>query len=57
MENKVFLHLSVYSSHIYGPPTMCQALGQVPKTLYYALQSSEYFVKTQKIISKIWGTV
>ena len=35
IENKVFLHLSVYSSHIYGPPTMCQALGQMPKTLYW----------------------
>lgn len=35
IENKIFLHLFVYSSHIYGPPTMCQALGQVPKTLYW----------------------
>lgn len=35
IENKIFLHLFVYSSHIYGPPTMCQVLGQVPKTLYW----------------------
>ena len=36
IENKVFLLLPVYSSHIYGPPTMCQALGQVAKTLYWS---------------------